>query len=208
MLSAARGCSAEERGISFRVLDLPHLGAVSDAADLEKRTRISKMTEVELDAWISDRSLQPCRVGMSRAERELLVMRVRKLPCDAEAAACAVDAFVADAALESVAEAAITDEITACADSQQRYDTTLRHLDGLLTMGKLVWLDGLSKSELNARWGVIAGPRTRDGTEARYPVELTDDGPGTRCIAVRPTNLRPGRPGQAYDTSDPSLHVD
>lgn len=97
VLSAARGCSVEERGLSFRVLDLPHLGAVTDAADLEKRTRISKLTDVELDAWVSDRSLQPSRVGMSRAERELLVMRVRKLPCDAEAAECALDAFTADA---------------------------------------------------------------------------------------------------------------
>ena len=194
VLSAARGCSVEERGLSFRVLDLPHLGAVTDAADLEKRTRISKLTDVELDAWISDRSLQPSRVGMSRAERELLVMRVRKLPCDAEAAECALDAFTADAA-GSIAEASLTGEVAACADAQQRYEARLRQLDAFLTEGTAVWLSGLSKNELNARWGVVAGQRTCGGAEARYPVELTDDGPpGTGCIAVRPINLRPGRP--------------
>ena len=95
----------------------------------------------------------------------------------------------------SIAEASLTGEVAACADAQQRYEARLRQLDAFLTEGTAVWLSGLSKNELNARWGVVAGQRTCGGAEARYPVELTDDGPpGTGCIAVRPINLRPGRP--------------
>ena len=115
-------------------------------------------------------------------------------PCDVEAAECAVDAFIADAALGSIAENSLTDEIAACADSQQRFEVMLRQLDSFLTVGKAVWLSGLSMNELNSRWGVVAGQRTCGGAEARYPVELTDDGPLVGCIAVRPINLRPGRP--------------
>ena len=129
-------------------------------------------------------------------------------PCDVEAAECAVDAFIADAALGSIAENSLTDEIAACADSQQRFEVMLRQLDSFLTVGKAVWLSGLSMNELNSRWGVVAGQRTCEGTEARYPVELTDDGPPPAGITVRPINLRPGRPGQAHAPgTGPSLEA-
>ena len=141
--------------------------------------------------------------------------RVRANPCDVEAAECAVVAFIADAALGSIAEDSLTDEIAACADMQQRFEVMLRQLDCFLTVGKAVWLSGVSMNELNSRWGVVAGRPTCYGmnTEARYPVVLTDNGgppPPAGCyydmlqrrvvtvLAVRPIHLRPGRPEQAH----------
>ena len=80
----------------------------------------------------------------------------RANPCDVEAAECAVDAFIADAALGSIAEDSLTDEIAACADEQQRFEVMLRQLDSFLTVGKAVWLSGVCLSELNSlgcgRW--------------------------------------------------------
>ena len=148
----------------------------------------------------------------------------RANPCDVEAAECAVDAFIADAALGS---ASLTDEIAACADEHQRFVVMLRQLDSFLTVGKAVWLSGLSMNELNSRWGVVADQRTchwsveLGRTEARYPVELTDDGPPpagcyydmlqrrvVTVLSVRPINLRPGRPDQAHALgSGPSLEA-
>ena len=146
--------------------------------------------------------------------------RVRANPCDVEAAECAVVAFIADAALGSIAEDSLTDEIAACADEQQRFEVMLRQLDSFLTVGKAVWLSGVCLNELNSRWGVVAGQGKCCGTETRYPVELTVEGPPPAgryydmlqrrviTVLVRPINLRPDRPEQAHALgSGPSLEA-
>ena len=201
VLSAARGFPPEERGLTFWMLDEPHLGTLCVEGVEHEKELIGKMTDVELDAWLHDRSLEPPREGLSRSERLLLAYRVRKLPCafekygsEGEALEAAHEAFVASAALPAPEEDALTDEVAAACGRDERAALMLRQLNRFLTRGAPVWLTGLSKSELNGRWGVIGGRQTAEefGPDTRYPVSL-GDASGER-IAVRPHNLRPGRP--------------
>ena len=210
VLSAARGFSAEERGVSFRILDFPHLGTLTAEGAGYEKDAIARLTDVELGAWLADRSFEPVRAGMPRAELELMAMRVRKLPCDTEALGCAHEAFLASATTLSPAdEDALTDEIAASA-ADAREDVLLRQLDAFLVRGTAVWLCGLSKHELNGRVGVVAGERTGGelGPGSRYPVELRDlarpDVPSCERLAVRPVNLRPGQPPGALSGDDAS----
>jgi hypothetical protein len=79
-VAATRGLPPPSR--SFQILDLPHLDTLSDIGVKCEKRAIGDMRDVELDAWLEDRSLEPLRAGLSRAEREAMAYRVRKLPCD------------------------------------------------------------------------------------------------------------------------------
>lgn len=200
VLAKARGGMPAVR--SFRILDFPQLGTPTLQAVGFEKGAIRDLSDIELEAWLADRSLQPIRVGMKRAERELLAMMVRKLPCEGEALECAHEAFFADAALAAGEEDELTDQIAASSDPST---TMLQQLDRWLTQGKPVWLCGLGKDALNGRCGVVAGGRVAES--GRYPVELHDEKGGERLavrLAVRPHNLRPGAPPSPLSSPAPA----
>ena len=188
-------------GRSFRHLDFPQLGTPTIQAVEYGKRDIGELPDVGLDAWLADRSFEPVRVGMPRPERELLAMRVRKLPCAAEAMECAYDAFVAHH--KPADEDLRTDALAACepdpphrTELGERGAAMIDQMDDWLGEEEDVWLTGLSRADLNGRRYIVVGPRRGAGATTRYPLapRPPDGAPARDPILVRPANMRPGAP--------------
>ena len=202
-------------GRSFRHLDFPQLGTPTIQAVEYGKRDIGELPDVGLDAWLADRSFEPVRVGMPRPERELLAMRVRKLPCAAEATECAYDAFVAHH--KPAEEDSRTDALAACepdplhcTELGARGAAMIDQMDDWLGEEVDVWLTGLGRTELNGRRYIVVGPRTGSGATTRYPLapRPPDGAPyeARDAILVRPANMRPGAPPKPLPT--PSAATD